>query len=726
MPPLLALSERFIQSDRHNAEQDRLVASLDPLAGDEFFKNDFSTHNRQGNTYELAIQADNLCKSLNNIKNISIPQASAALRDLGALAAALTRHKIELPSILKSSLQTLAELTNEVPRDTVFSYGPRNPSGNRQRRFTDLPEERLFISSFVKGMENNTKCIYYLLKCLESDFSSPDFAEHADQAGKCFSTMVEAMIEVRKKISPELFTYELRPYFDPFTINEQSYLAPGGAQMPVILIDICLWGSQCNEAKYKRYVDENLQYSPRYLRDLREEIGCLTNLPSRLEKFLNTTPDETENRSLEALHDLLTRLVQFRHIHLSVAKANFNLRSQHEVGSGGYTTDILEYLLNQVSELRNTVKNIVTRGFFKLKNDFQPYPIGTVFNPLKYEPNPIISKFKKVQIEFPSRLNAMAIDPSGITTNENMVYTPGEVTLSISLPRYVTVEIGNSLGEPVICSDETPRKSIVKHAALLMREALKFKDSLKISVNSPHEIRHAGLGSSSGTIAAVCSAINELFGSPISDENLIQYVAQNHGEEIDGVEDMLMPVQCIGGSAASGLHSGGVIIITGESTVIASTSCYKPILIGIPKDYVPLDSKALMQKEIENLDKFMETGRKHRNTISYLMLHKAIPGLSKADISPLGDLVFEYRFNMGSISNCSFVYPEMINIADNLRKIKEQGLADMLALSSVGPAFFAVTDQIEKCQKIFEESNLACIQTSFFNSKYKVIEAHNA
>ncbi|NJK71182.1 MAG: hypothetical protein HC932_02910 [Thermales bacterium] len=62
----------------------------------------------------------------------------------------------------------------------------------------------------------------------------------------------------------------------------------------------------------------------------------------------------------------------------------------------------------------------------------------------------------------------------------------------------------------------------------------------------------------------------------------------------------------------------------------------------------------------------------------------------------------------------------MIKISKILETIKNNNLAEVLSLSSVGPAFFVITKNITECKGIFEQANLDCIETELFNTKYIV------
>lgn len=700
--------------------EDKAVSLLDPLQADDFLCTRLPILNDQKDAAAILHMAEHFSQKSIELNGVERTESLAVLRDLGFIAASLIRHEAAIPDKLSKALLLYGSLSEEVPRDTVFSYGPRNPLGKRRRKFTTLAAEDVFISSFVAGMEQNLDCLVALMKALTLPVGSETFTELLLKASASFSAMVESMIVVKKEVTPETFTYELRPYFDPISINGRKYFAPGGAQMPVILIDMLLWGKDSKNHYYHEYFKENLSYSPNYYRAIPEQISELPSMAQKIAILMRQVPTEAEKKSLQALQELLTSLVRFRHVHIAVAKANFALRSASDVGSGGYRVDILERLLEETTNMRNSVKSATLQGFFSMKNDFSPYAVGTVFNEAKVL-KPPQTPIKSVKIEYPTRLNAMAIDPSGITSNKNMVYTPGEVVLAVNLPRYVSVRLIDA-PEEIRISGDNVRKSLVHHAVQLMRKALNVNHGLDVFVEAPHEIRHAGLGSSSGTIASVCAAINELYGCPIANDELIRYTAQNHGEEIDGQENMLMPVQCIGGAAAAGLYSGGILVITGESSVVASANSDLSVVVAIPNNYVPLDSKALMEKEIENLDKFLKTGEKYRHEIAYEMLHGVIPAMTRGDISVLGNLVFNYRFNMGSINNCSFVYPRMNDIAENVRALHEQKTAVILALSSVGPAFFAVTDDIEACRRAFEQCDMSCTVTQLYNSTYRVLE----
>ena len=351
-----------------------------------------------------------------------------------------------------------------------------------------------------------------------------------------------------------------------------------------------------------------------------------------------------------------------------------------------------------------------------------PFKVGSVFNPLRKRYSHCELKYKSVIIDYPTRLNAMAMDPSKIDMSRDFRYSPGEVVFSISL--FKRIFVNKRSDSKIVVSINSKRISLIKHAALLMKKALGFYEGFDIDVKNSEEIRHCGFGSSSGLISSVACAINEAYGNPIDGNSLIKYLAQNHGEEIDGDISYLNPVQCIGGSAAAGICNSGLILLAGESVPIAKMNIpheYR-IVLGIPKDLDDLDSSILMKKEMQCLNKFIKTGKKYGKVIAYNILHKMLPAMIEGDLKTVGDIIYEYRFEMGSIKNCSFTYKKLPKLCNELSFLKKGNVVEVLSISSVGPAIFAVTKNPDICKKSFNAKGLKTFCFCINNNGYKVIK----
>lgn len=355
-----------------------------------------------------------------------------------------------------------------------------------------------------------------------------------------------------------------------------------------------------------------------------------------------------------------------------------------------------------------------------IKTDFSEFEVGTVFNNVHVKGEAEL-RHNNVVVDYPSRLEAMALDPAKIADNKNLVYEAGQIDFCVSLLRHISVEVNTSSSD-IILSERTPRKALAMHAALLVKQALGFSHGLKIDIIDEVDLRHCGLGSSSSLIAGTAAAVNELYGCPIAPLDLARYCAQNHGEEIDGDDTKLVPVQCIGGSAICGYFEGGLIVLSGQSTPIYRVQLpdKMKVVLGVPKDFEHPDSQQLMQAEVDNMGGFRETGKQYGQQIAYRLVHQVIPALVDGNLKPCKDLIFDYRWDMGSIRNCSFVYPRMLEIAEALRPMKDDDHIQIVSLSSVGPGFFALTDRPDEMRERFEELGLKTYLTNIHNGKYSV------
>ena len=352
---------------------DLRIAQLDPLHADAFFANALPALNEAANMAALVRAARNFVPSAAAIAVMSQVEAQAATRDLGMIAASMQRRQVAFCAVpcLEEALLRLSTLTNEVPADTVHSYGPRNPAGARCRKFTFQHGEKVFIDSFREGMANLPTALDIVagVRCLS--IFDRGYVHGLRTADDFIQQMVSAIIAVRRQITPEFFTGVLRPYFDPKVIGGKAYLAPGGAQMPLFVLDQIIWGIGCTEPAYISYFLENLDYQPSYVRELSVRLAAKASIvglaANEVRNAAVLTP--TAMSSLRSLERILTSLTKFRLPHLAVAKANFRLRPDDALGSGGYQPTILEFLADQTRVARNSVRALMpVEGHRKTSN----------------------------------------------------------------------------------------------------------------------------------------------------------------------------------------------------------------------------------------------------------------------------------------------------------------------------------------------------------------------
>lgn len=345
----------------HNQmETDRSVRELDPLGLDEFMIEHLPEINEEGDLNELVSRVESF-EYDEDIEDLDYEESLAALRDLGMLASSIRKKggTLEDVSRLEGDLVQLGNAVDEPPSDTVYAYGMRNPKGDRTRTFTDEDDERLFISGVREGMSELPHAVEALDIAQDMSIYDDEFADVIDSADDSFKDMVSAMGRVYQNITPNFFTDRLRPYFEPREIDGETYLGAGGAQMPVIALDHILWGAEDDDQMYIDYFLENEEYQPPEFRErIREIQEKDTIVDSADEEWNQRGPDGVAINSLDALDKLLRTQKQFRQVHLVTAKENMNVRSDDAVGSGGYDTDILEFLMGRTEDARDRINSL--------------------------------------------------------------------------------------------------------------------------------------------------------------------------------------------------------------------------------------------------------------------------------------------------------------------------------------------------------------------------------
>lgn len=277
--------------------------------------------------------------------------AGAALRDLGFVLASLERHGTDHRSLpgAEEALLKLGAVVDEVPRDSVYSYSLRNPE-DRLRTFTALPEEVLFIEEVRRAGIALRPAVDHLMAALPLPVRDPLLVEHLTAATEAFKVFAHALLTVKRNITPEVFSTGMRPYFPPMTVGGTVLYAPGGAQMTPLLVDMAVLRPEADDPRhawYEQYLDENLLYLPAAYRAAGDTIMASRPLLPRL---LDETPDGTTVAVWAQLRLLMREILHFRLPHLQLARANMRIRPDGSLGSGGYTTDSLDHLVELTTE----------------------------------------------------------------------------------------------------------------------------------------------------------------------------------------------------------------------------------------------------------------------------------------------------------------------------------------------------------------------------------------
>lgn len=316
---------------------DSSIAALDPLDADPVMRA-LPQANIAADTTWLSTRALRLSQHAARIRDAA--PARAALRDLGMLTSSLTRHtgRPVPPRAVEAALLHLGAVADEVPRESVYSYATRNPRGPRRRSFTDTPGEHLFIDEVTAASHVLDTAI---LHC--SQLADAGDQDAADTLAAVVHLRLQAfaahLLTVKRNLTPQYFTGQLRPYYPPLDIAGHTYYAPGGAQMPLLVLDVLLLSQAATgelATWYEQYLDDNTLYLPPHHRAHIERARHAPGLARLAQQHPHLRP---------AAALLIGDLLRFRLPHRQLARANMAVRDDGSLGSGGYTADALDQLL---------------------------------------------------------------------------------------------------------------------------------------------------------------------------------------------------------------------------------------------------------------------------------------------------------------------------------------------------------------------------------------------
>ena len=156
--------------------------------------------------------------------------ASAGTKHLPSM----TKHRAMMRHGFSEALLALsADVAAQIPRDSFIDYTSRNPGNERERTFTSLPQERVFIDSLRRGMSSLDSCLANMLTACTFPISRQEFATCLHATTASFQMMIDSIVQVKRGITPEVFTHHIRPFFEPFRVGDRAFSAPSGAEMPI-------------------------------------------------------------------------------------------------------------------------------------------------------------------------------------------------------------------------------------------------------------------------------------------------------------------------------------------------------------------------------------------------------------------------------------------------------------------------------------------------------------
>lgn len=330
------------------------ICALDPLGFDQYLT-DIPQYNNVGDTGELVRLLYKIIPHPDKLENYNYLEAAAVMRDLGIIMGSLKRFDIEPVEVvpeLDYILAELAETSGMPPRDTLLHYTFWNPQGSRLRTYTGTSDEKELIQSVRMAMPTLEKAIFKLQTLQQISPLDSEYKTICIKARENFEDMIKGILHARSHVSPVFFAKELRLYFDPIQLYGKIFLGPGAVEMPVFVFDHILWSNDTQSEDYIKFKETYLPYTIPSIREVYEDTSAHPNLITQMIEQLNCYySDETLQLNSLELYKLCQTLKKFRMPHKQVADRVYQAQEgkKREVGSGGYTTDVLQ----QIIELMN-------------------------------------------------------------------------------------------------------------------------------------------------------------------------------------------------------------------------------------------------------------------------------------------------------------------------------------------------------------------------------------
>ncbi|KXP04960.1 monodechloroaminopyrrolnitrin synthase PrnB family protein [Tsukamurella tyrosinosolvens] len=295
-------------------------------------------------------------------RSVSATEALAIMRDLGIVLGSVKRHGTEPLTItpeLSPALLALGWQTDLIPRDTVQHYTAWNPRGARRRRYTDDVQEQHLQDAVRTVFPQLSGSLTISAQLAELDPCDARFAPTMDALESLTVSMVSTIDEVVATVSPEFFARTLRPYYEEITVAGTTYLGPAAAQVPLWLVDLCVWAADRNGDAYRMFVLDSLPYALPSWRAFYERHKDSPSVVTRLEEAFSVDPDNADlHRSAAATARLLRTLKTFRGRHIGIARKAYSDELRlYDTGSGGAPVVLLKAILDLTRENETLVGN---------------------------------------------------------------------------------------------------------------------------------------------------------------------------------------------------------------------------------------------------------------------------------------------------------------------------------------------------------------------------------
>ncbi len=249
------------------------------------------------------------------------------LGNVGLYMAACRRHEITEPTrettspLLEASALAMhiGASIGVTPRFATAHLTTHNRAVNGiYKRFTDLPDEKLFVDYNTKGILAYKRASDALLKIQPLGISHPITHDLLRVAKQALQDVRDSNKALFNKLDTDRFFYCVRPYYKPYRVGSAVYRgANAGDFAGINVIDLTLGLCFANESAYSQMlVDKFLYMMPEDQQILRE---CMRR-PNLMDAFL----DSEASINLEWYQENLKLFIEVCELHGETAIQHHN------------------------------------------------------------------------------------------------------------------------------------------------------------------------------------------------------------------------------------------------------------------------------------------------------------------------------------------------------------------------------------------------------------------
>lgn len=296
-------------------------------------------------------------------------------------------------------------------------------------------------------------------------------------------------------------------------------------------------------------------------------------------------------------------------------------------------------------------------------------------------------KTNEIEVKVPARLHPTVMDMNRFNLNR-----PGGGGIGVAIAVYFHAKI-KAIPEPEIRT-KGERPLIITHFAHVFKKLLGYTGGFEIELYD-HKRRHVGLGSSIGTMCAVCIGMNEVLGRPFHGWELRRIMGFHSCEETPSDDGFLLPAFETGIGAMAGVN-GGWLVASDDLMLVhrvdlpnTKAIIFIPEVQSIEDEFLGKETSAeseveLLLRRARTLDA-IQAGAK-----AQIVLFDMLPAMIRGDLKKIGDALFDISYLGSKRAECEQHGNFGTPIYQYINAFRKIGV-EITGMSSVGPTIFALT-----------------------------------